>query len=143
MTRQKKVRIGVIGTAVAGGTLLAAVILLYTAAFSWKKPVISQIDDINLPERCEVIHPARVRWSDVNWEHIEGEKIVKCELGYEETKEYIESHNSKEQLEHIRIYEYGGMFSDPIYNAERDREYEKQPKEEKGKYVKISYFKRL
>lgn len=143
MTRQKKVRIGVIGTAVAGGTLLAAVILLYTAAFSWKKSVISQIDDINLPERCEVIHPARVRWSDVNWEHIEGEKIVKCELGYEETKEYIESHNSKEQLEHIRIYVYGGMFSDPIYNAERDREYEKQPKEEKGKYVKISYFKRL
>lgn len=143
MTRQKKIRIGVIGAAVAGGILIAAVILLYTAASSWKKPVISQIDGINLPEGCEVIHPARVRWSDTNWEHIEGEKIVKCELGYEETKKYIESHNSKEQLEHIRIHAYGGMSSNPIYDAERDREYKNQSMEEKDKYAVISYFRLL
>lgn len=143
MTRQKKIRIAILAAGVAGGILLAAIILLYVMLTSWKKPILSQINNLNLPEGCEEVHPAKVRWSDVNWEHIEGEKIIKCDLGYEAAKEYIESHNTKEQLAHISIYEYGGMSSDPIYDAEYDRQYEKQPKEERDKYVKISYFRLL
>lgn len=143
MTRQKKIRIAILAAGVAGGILLAAIILLYAMLTSWKKPILSQINNLNLPEGCEEVHPAKVRWSDVNWEHIEGEKIIKCDLGYEAAKEYIESHNTKEQLAHISIYEYGGMSSDPIYDAEYDRQYEKQPKEERAKYVKISYFRLL
>lgn len=143
MTRQKKIRIGIIAAVTFWGIFFAAVILLYILLSSWKKPILSQIDNLNLPEGCEEVHPAKVRWSDANWEHIEGEKIIKCDLGYEAAKQYIESHNTKEQLEYIRIHEYGGMVSDPIYDAEFDRQYEKQSREEKDKYVKISYFRRL
>lgn len=143
MTRQKKIRIGILAAELAGGILLAAIILLCIMLSSWKKPILSQINNLNLPEGCQEVYPAKVRWSDVYWEHMEGEKIIKCDLGYEAAKEYIQSHNTKEQLEHIRIYEYGGVFSDPIYDAEYDRQYEKQPREERAKYVKISYFRRL
>lgn len=143
MTRQKKIRIAILAAVTAGGILLAAIILLYVMLTSWKKPILSQINNLNLPEGCEEVHPAKVRWSDVNWEHIEGEKIIKCEMGYEAAKEYIESHNTKEQLAHIRINQYGGMSSNPIYNAEFDRQYKKQPREEKSKYVEISYFRLL
>ena len=143
MTRQKKIRIAILAAVTAGGILLAAIILLYVMLTSWKKPILSQINNLNLPEGCEEVHPAKVRWSDVNWEHIEGEKIIKCDLGYEAAKEYIQSHNTKEQLEHIRISQYGGMSSDPIYDAEHDRQYMKQPREERAKYVKITYFRLL
>lgn len=143
LSRQKKIRIGIIAGVILVGSIIAAVILLYIMLTSWKKPILSQIDNLNLPEGCEEVHPAKVRWSDANWEHIEGEKIIKCDLGYEETKQYIESHNTKEQLEYIRISDYAGMTSNPIYDAEFDRKYKKQSKEEKAKYVKISYFRRL
>ena len=88
-------------------TLILVVMFLnsiFCIVYGWKIPVIKKIEQLNIPDGCETMCETKVRISDVYWEHVKGEKVIKCSLGYEATKEYIETHNSEKVLEYIDIY---------------------------------------
>ena len=105
--------------------------------FAWKIPVILKIESLNVPAGYETVYPVKVRRSDVYWPHTKGEKVIKCDMGYEETEKYIEAHNSADKLEHISIVPYGGMSDIALYDSGLDRYFEKQP--DKDNYITISY----
>ena len=92
-------------------------------------------------EECEDVYPAKVQISDVYWLHIKGEKVIKCDLGYEAVKEYVETHNYEFMRSGISIYPYAGMSDIAIYDSEFDDFFEKQP--DKDSYITISYFRKL
>lgn len=114
---------------------------IFCIVYGWKIPVIKKIEQLNIPDGCETVYETKVRISDVYWEHVKGEKVIKCSLGYEATKEYIETQNSEEALEYIDIYAYEGPSDIAIYNAEFDEEFWKQPDREN--YVVISYLRKM
>ncbi len=105
----------------------------------WKIPVILKIESLNVPAGCETIYPVKVRISDVYWLHTKGEKVIRCDIGYEETKKYIESNNPADKLVNISILPYGGMSDIAIYNSEFDRYFKEQP--DWDNYITISYLK--
>ncbi|RKJ44612.1 hypothetical protein D7X98_10755 [bacterium 1XD8-76] len=119
--------------------IVAAAILLFL--FGWKVPVILKIESLHLPEGCETVYPVKVHVSDVYWLHIKGEKVIKCSLGYEAAKEYIEAHNTLEKLENIRIFPYGGMSDIAIYDAEYDEEFRERA--DQDCYIKIDYLRKI
>ena len=86
--------------------IVAAAILLFL--FGWKVPVILKIESLHLPEGCETVYPVKVHISDVYWLHIKGEKVIKCSLGYEAAKEYIEAHNTLESWRIFASFPMGG-----------------------------------
>jgi hypothetical protein len=106
-------------------------------------PIQRQINNIKLPDSCTIYKDTKVKFSDVNWEHISGEKVIICDGGCEYVKQYVEEHNSENQLKNIDICEYSGMSSDWIYNSDYDDTYLSLSDEEKQKYVKIYYFKEV
>lgn len=120
---------------------IVVVICVLCCSVGWKVPAIWKIETLELPEGCETVHPLKVEISDVHWWHISGEKVIACDAGYEAAKEYIESHNPAEKLEHLKIYEYGSIFCDYIYNSEYDEEFEAHYN--KNEYVKIVYEKKF
>lgn len=120
--------------------VIVVILTLLLCFFCWRVPIILKIETLRLPDDCEVVYPTKVRTSDVYWFHIKGEKVIKCDIGYEAAKEYIEIHNSWFKLTNISIYEYGGMSDIAIYDSEFDDYFEKQP--DKDKYIKISYLKK-
>ncbi len=119
--------------------IAAAVIILLL--FGWKLPVIIKIESLDLPKGCETIYPVRVQISDVYWLHIKGEKVIKCSLGYEAAKKYIETYNTPSELKNIRIQPYGGMSDIAIYDAEFDEEFWQKP--DQDCYIRISYFRKI
>ncbi len=122
------------------GLAAVALILFYFVA-GWKMPAVWRMETLKLPKGCKTVYHTKIRITDVYWLHIDGEKVIKCDMGYEAAKAYIEENNSAKQLEHINISWYGGMSSDPIYDAEYDESFWQQ--EDREDYVKISYFKKL
>lgn len=112
--------------------------IVFILLAGWKIPIILKIETLKLPPGCETVYPSKVWISDVYWPHIKGEKVIKCDLGYEAAKEYIETHNSKSKLSNISIDSYGGMSDLAIYNSEFDDYFEEQP--DKDNYIKIDYF---
>ena len=66
-----------------------------------------------------------------------GIKVIKCDIGYEAAKEYIEEHNSVKALKDIRIYPYGGMSDTAIYDSQFDETFWQQP--DRDDYITISY----
>lgn len=118
------------------GILLCIVIYIL---IGWKIPVVWRIETLKLPKGCKTVYHIKVRISDVYWLHIEGEKVLKYDEGYEALKEYIEEYNSKKALEYIQIYPYGGMSDLAIYDSQNDIEFWQQTDTEA--YIKISYLK--
>ncbi|MBQ8940298.1 MAG: hypothetical protein IJ062_00555 [Firmicutes bacterium] len=121
--------------------LFVPVIWFICLIFLWKLPIYAQINLLRLPENTETVYRAKVHISDVYWLHVLGDKVVKCEEGYEYAKKYIEENNPKLMRWHIGIYEYGGMSDISIYDAEFDHEWLALPKTEKDRYIRIRYFK--
>lgn len=122
--------------------VLAIVVLtLFYIVVGWKIPVTWRMETLNLPKGCKTVYHTKIRITDVYWLHIEGEKVIKCDMGYEAVKAYIEEHNSAEKLEHISVSWYGGMSSDAIYDAEYDEAFWQQA--DQDNYVKICYFRKL
>ena len=115
------------------GILLCIVIYIL---IGWKIPVVWRIETLKLPKGCKTVYHTKVRISDVYWLHIEGEKVLKYDEGYEALKEYIEEYNSKKALQ---IYPYGGMSDLAIYDSQNDIEFWQQMDTEA--YIKISYLK--
>lgn len=124
-------------TAVKAG--MAAAVFVFIVG--WKIPVVLAIETLDLPEGCEKVYRTRVWLSDVYWLHVKGEKVMKCSLGYEETKAYIESSNPPWRLEHISIRPYSGMSDISIYDSQFDDEFWEMP--ERDDYFVIDYFRKL
>lgn len=101
---------------------------------------LKQMKNLNLPDGVVTVHRAKFVISDVYYEKILGEKVIKSSLPYEETIEYIQEHNSSEQLDNLSFIPYGCPWDDYIYNSETDRAFSE---EEQKYYVKIQYLKEL
>lgn len=120
--------------------MIVAIILFYILA-GWKIPIVWRMEMLKLPEGCETVYCTKIWISDVYWLHIKGEKVIKCDMGYEETKAYIEKYNSEIAREYINIYLYEGMSDIAIYDSQNDEKFWQQP--DRQNYVKISYFRKL
>lgn len=123
-------------------SIIVVISTLLLCLFCWRVPIILKIEALRLPDGCEVVYPTKVETSDVYWFHIEGEKVIKCDMGYEAAKEYIETHNSWFKLTNITIYTYDStaMSDLGIYHSEYDDYFQEQP--DQDNYVLISYFKK-
>lgn len=125
--------------------ILFAAILISLFFFKiWKIPIYMQLESIKLPENCEVLYKSRVEFSDVYEDKILGEKVIKCDLGFEEVKKYIEENNLDSSLKYITVGEYFGMSDDAIYFSDFDENFDpiKMTSEECDKYIKIRYCKK-
>lgn len=129
-----------IGIAVVLLVIVIGAVALFCLG-GWKIPILRKIENLKLPDGCTTVYRTKIQISDVYWLHIAGEKVIKCDLGYEETKQYMEANNSESALENISIYPYGGMSDIAIYDSELDEEFWKQP--DRDCYIKICYFKKL
>lgn len=116
------------------------VFLLFYIFAGWKIPIIRRMEALKLPEGCKTIYNTKIWISDVYWLHIKGEKVIKCDMGYEAVKTYIEEHNSEEALKNIDIYPYGGMSDIAIYDSQNDEMFWQQP--DRDNYITISYFRK-
>lgn len=119
---------------------IVAVLLLYQF-IGWRIPVTLRMETLNLPQNYETVYPTKMWISDVYWWHIKAEKVIKCDIGYEAAKEYIETHNEKKALRYIDIYPYGGMSDIAIYDSEFDDGFWEQP--DQDNYIVISYFRKI
>ena len=128
------------------------VMIFFFIYIAWKDPlllwvkelnssVILRVENLNLPEDYETVYPTKAWISDVYWWHVKVEKVIKCNMGYEAAKEYIETHNSEDALEYIDIYPYGGMSDIAIYDSEFDKEFWEQP--DRDNYIVVSYFRKI
>lgn len=120
-------------------------IVLFYFIFCWKIPVILSINGIKLPENCEVIYDTKVEFSDVYEDKILGEKVVRCDEGYEYVKNYVEENNSLSQLEYVNIVEYFGMIDDAVYYPDIDTNFKSKSmsEDERDQYIKIRYRKEI
>ena len=120
-------------------------IVLFYFIFCWKIPVILSINGIKLPENCEVIYDTKVEFSDVYEDKILGEKVVRCDEGYEYVKNYVEENNSLSQLEYVNIVEYFGMTDDAVYYPDIDTNFKSKSmsEDERDQYIKIRYRKEI
>ncbi len=119
---------------------IAAILLLYQF-IGWRIPITLRMETLNLPQNYETVYPTKMWISDVYWWHIKAEKVIKCDIGYEAAKEYIETHNAKRVLKYIDIYPYGGMSDIAIYDSEFDDEF--WERSDQDNYIVISYFRKI
>ncbi|MDE6844726.1 MAG: hypothetical protein K2J99_03025 [Lachnospiraceae bacterium] len=126
---------------VVDGLLIAVVGIILLVMLCWKPLVTWQIESVNLPEGCVTVHPARVELSDVCWLHIQGEKVLACEQGFESAQEYIESHNSALRLWNISVLGWGAMSDMFLLDSEYDTDF--NDNWDRDEYVKITYSLRL
>ena len=117
---------------------IAAILLLYQF-IGWRIPITLRMETLNLPQNYETVYPTKMWISDVYWWHIKAEKVIKCDIGYEAAKEYIETHNAKRGLKYI--YPYGGMSDIAIYDSEFDDEF--WERSDQDNYIVISYFRKI
>ena len=126
------------------GYAIAIFFVVLFALFSvlfWRVPVRWKIETLNLPEGCEMVYPLKMEITDVHWWHISGEKVLRCEEGYQAAKEYIETHNSALKLHNLRFCGYGAMSCDYIYDSEEDPYFAERY--DTDEYIKIIYEKKL
>ena len=119
---------------------IAAILLLYQF-IGWRIPITLRMETLNLPQNYETVYPTKMWISDVYWWHIKAEKVIKCDIGYEAAKEYIETHNAQRVLKYIDIYPYGGMSDIAIYDSEFDDEF--WERSDQDNYIVISYFRKI
>ena len=119
---------------------IAAILLLYQF-IGWRIPITLRMETLNLPQNYETVYPTKMWISGVYWWHIKAEKVIKCDIGYEAAKEYIETHNVKRVLKYIDIYPYGGMSDIAIYDSEFDDEF--WERSDQDNYIVISYFRKI
>lgn len=119
---------------------IVVVLLLFYIFAGWKIPIVWRMETLKLPEGCKTVYKTKIWISDVYWLHIKGEKVIKCDMGYEAVKTYIEEHNSEEALKCIDIYPYGGMSDIAIYDSQNDEAFWQQP--DRDNYITISYFRK-
>ena len=120
--------------------LSLVLLLLFYILIGWKIPILWHMETLKLPKGCKTVYHSKIWISDVYWLHTKGEKVIKCDMGYELTKTFIEEHNSPKVLEYINIYPYEGMSDIDIYDSQYDEMFWQQPDREN--YIKISYFKK-
>lgn len=120
--------------------LSVAVMLVCCLLAGWKIPVIWNMEMLNLPEGSRTVYHTKIRISDVYWLHIKGEKVIRCDVGYEAAKAYIEAHNSREALQYIDIYPYGGMSDLALYDSQNDEGFWQQQNQDN--YITISYLRK-
>lgn len=120
--------------------LPATVLLLFYILVGWKIPVIWRIETLDLPEDSKTVYHTKIRISDVYWLHTKGEKVIRCDVGYEAAKAYIEEHNSMEVLRYIDIYPYGGISDLALYDSQNDEVFWQQP--DRDNYITISYLRK-
>lgn len=121
--------------------LAIVVIFFFYILVGWKILIACRMEMLKLPENCETVYHTKIWISDVYWLHIKGEKVIKCDMGYELAKLYIEENNSQEALEYINIYPYEGMSDNAIYDSQYDETFWQQP--DRDHYIKIIYFRKL
>lgn len=63
----------------------------------------TKLDWLQLPEGTTVFQGTRITANDISWEHCIVEKVVRCEQGLDEFREYLKEHNSHEQLEGVNV----------------------------------------
>lgn len=63
----------------------------------------TKLDWLQLPEGTTVFQGTRITANDINWAHCIVEKVVRCEQGLDEFREYLKEHNSHEQLEGVNV----------------------------------------
>ena len=122
------------------GSLIVLAILLFVL-FGWRIQIFLNITCLKLPDGYETVYRTKTQISDVYWLHMEGEKVIYCDMGYEAAKEYIQNNNPAFLLEYISVYPYGGMSDMAIYDSEFDEEFWKQP--DKDNYVLIRFLRKL
>ncbi len=120
--------------------LAAGAVCLFWVLIGWKMPIVWHMEKLRLPEGCKTVYHTKIRISDVYWLHTKGEKVIKCDRGYEAAKAYIEEYNSKTALEYIQIYPYEGMSDLAIYDSQFDEKFWQQPDREN--YITISYLQK-
>ncbi|MCD7778278.1 MAG: hypothetical protein LUH47_07230 [Clostridiales bacterium] len=121
----------------------AFVVILYLL-IGWKLPVYYKINSLNLPSGCETVSKTEIIYSDAySLNHIEGEKIVKYDGGYEKAVEYIEENNSKEKLENIAVSQYVPELSEGLSAFGKEFIEMDLPEDKTKKYVRIAYYKPL
>ena len=119
---------------------IVLVIILFFIGIGWKIPIAWRIETLKLPKGYKTVYHTKVQLSDIYWLHTKAEKVIKCDMGYEATKTYIETHNSQKALKYIRIYPYGGMSDIAIYDSQYDETFWQSPDQES--YIKIDYFRK-
>ena len=124
----------------ARAAVICTVLILFFR-FAWQIPAFFSIETLHVPQGSQVYLKTKVEISDVNWWHIQGEKVIICPQPYEEVKEYVQSHNSALRRSNTGVLEYGNdMFSDLVYWPWGDKQYNALTQEEKRHYIKIRYY---
>ena len=49
-------------------------------------PILWRMETLKLPKGCKMVYHTKIWISDVYWPHTKGEKVIKCDMGYELTK---------------------------------------------------------
>ena len=91
MKTDKSFRLGVIAL------LFIAVLVIVRGYYRTK------LDWLQLPEDTTVYLGTRIEANDINWAHCVVEKVVRCEQGLDEFREYLKEHNTHEQLEGVNV----------------------------------------
>ena len=104
------------------------------------------IEAVKLPEDTEVFFRTKAEQSDVNWEHVRGEKVVFCDKGTEYVRLFVEENNEPDKLKYIHVWSMDTVDDMSIYGYDRmgsspvDKETQKKMLFDGiDKYVKILY----
>lgn len=104
------------------------------------EPLLSlKVNTLELPNDCVTVYKAKAEFSDVNFNHLRVEKVIKAESGFPLAETFISKANPEEKLKNIEVTEYSAESDMSIYNSAYDEEWQKLPQEEKDKYITISY----
>lgn len=128
MSKSKK---GIIVSVILMTVMVIAVVTL------WKVPVLIGLNNINIPENCEEIKTEVVLTDVYEW-HILGEKVFKCDDGYESVKKYVEANNSKKDLAKIHVAPFFREWDD--FAVFPNDYYDKVNKEDYDKYCVLVYY---
>ena len=77
------------------------------------------IEAVKLPEDTEVFFRTKAEQSDVNWEHVRGEKVVFCDKGTEYVRLFVEENNEPDKLKYIHVWSMDTVDDMSIYGYDR------------------------
>ena len=102
----------------------------------------TKLDWLQLPEGTTVFQGTRITANDINWEHCIVEKVVRCEQGLDEFREYLKEHNSHEQLEGVNVCPFDVLDDMGHYCYDNLKEPKASEVREDGveKYIIIKYW---
>ena len=142
--KEKKLFIAMIAlcAVIIVGWVYVGVIAPYIACRKAEKA----IEAVKLPEDTEVFFRTKAEQSDVNWEHVRGEKVVFCDKGTEYVRLFVEENNEPDKLKYIHVWSMDTVDDMSIYGYDRmgsspvDKETQKKMLFDGiDKYVKILY----